>query len=227
MDRRRLQLALRRTSSLPALLLLAAAVQPAKLQAQDGDRDQWQRVPDVIAALAIGPGSQVADIGAGSGYFVTHLSRHVGTGGMVFAVEISEADLSRLRRLAEEDDLANIEVVRGEIDDPELPDESLDAVLVVDAYHEMTEYEAMLAGMRGALKPGGRLVIIDLAPRDGSASRDDQTDSHRIGIEFAQQEVRTAGFEVIGSDPEFTRTGRGTRQWMLVAQRPAQPDSGS
>ena len=227
MDRRRLRLALRRASSFPALLLLAAAVQPANLQAQSGERDRWQRVPDVIAALAIGPGSQVADIGAGNGYFTTYLSRHVGAGGMVFAVEISEADLSGLRRLAEEEDLDNIEVVRGEIDDPELPEESLDAVLVVDAYHEMTEYEAMLAGMRGALKPGGRLVIIDLAPRDGSASRDHQTDSHRIGIEFAQQEVRTAGFEVIESDPEFTRTGRGTRQWMLVAQRPAQTESGS
>jgi len=227
MDRRRLQFALRRTSSLPALLLLAAAVQPANLPAQGGDRDQWQRVPDVIAALAIGAGSQVADIGAGNGYFTTHLSRQVGAGGVVFAVEIGEAELSRLERLAEQQDPNNIEVVRGEIDDPELPKESLDAVLVVDAYHEMTEYEAMLAGMRGALKPGGRLVIIDLAPRDGSASRDHQTDSHRIGIEFAQQEVRTAGFEVIESDPEFTRTGRGTRQWMLVAQRPAQPESGS
>ena len=227
MDRRRLQFALRRTSSLPALLLLAAAVQPANLQAQGGDRDQWQRVPDVMAALAIGPESQVADIGAGNGYFTTHLARHVGSGGVVFAVEIGAAELARLTQLAEEKQLDNIEVVRGEIDDPELPKESLDAVLVVDAYHEMTEYEAMLAGMRGALKPGGRLVIIDLAPRDGSASRDHQTDSHRIGIEFAQQEVRTAGFEVIESDPEFTRTGRGTRQWMLVAQRPAQPESGS
>ncbi|MBK5098223.1 MAG: class I SAM-dependent methyltransferase [Gemmatimonadetes bacterium] len=214
-------------SPVPALLLLALALQPADLRAQSGDRDQWQRVPDVIAALAIGPGSQVADIGAGNGYFTTHLARHVGSSGAVFAVEISEGELSRLRRLAEDAGLDNVEVVRGVIDDPGLPKQSLDAALVVDAYHEMTEHDAMLAGMRRALRPGGRLVIIDLVPNDRSASRDRQTESHRISIELVEQEVRAAGFEVLESDPEFTSTGRGTRQWMLVARRPAQPGTGS
>jgi predicted methyltransferase len=216
-----------RETPILVLLLLAAALLPADLQAQSGDRDQWQRVPDVIAALAIGSGSQVADIGAGSGYFTTYLARHVGADGAVFAVEIGEGELSRLRRLAEDEGLENIEVVRGEIDDPRLPEQSLDAVLVVDAYHEMTEHEAMLAGMHRALEPGGRLVIIDLAPNDGSAPRDRQMDTHRISIYLVEQDLLAAGFEVIESDPEFTKTGRGTRQWMLVAQRPDQPESGS
>jgi ubiquinone/menaquinone biosynthesis C-methylase UbiE len=110
-------------------------------------------VPDVVAALAIGEGSRVADVGAGSGYFTEHLAREVGAGGRVFAVEISERSLSQLRRLAEDENLDNIEVVPGEVDDPKLPERSLDAVLVVDAYHEMTEYEAMLSGMYRALKP--------------------------------------------------------------------------
>ena len=210
-----------------ALLLLALALQPADLRAQSGDRDQWQRVPDVIAALAIGTGSQVADIGAGNGYFTTHLAGHVGSSGAVFAVEISEGELSRLRRLAEDAGLDNVEVVRGEIDDPGLPKQSLDAALVVDAYHEMTEHDAMLAGMRRALRPGGRLVIIDLVPNDGSASRDRQTDSHRISIDLVEREVRAAGFEVLESDAHFTSTGRGTGQWMLVARRPARSGSGA
>jgi predicted methyltransferase len=227
MNRRRLQLALRCHPWFPALLLLAAAGQPASLRAQNAERDEWQRVPDVIAALAIDAGSQVADIGAGNGYFTRHLSGQVGPDGVVFAVEIGESELSRLRQLANIEDLDNIEVVRGEIDDPKLPGQTLDAVLVVDAYHEMTEHESMLAGMRRALRPGGRLVIIDLAPYDGSASRDRQTDSHRIGIDFVEREVRAAGFELLESDPGFTRTGRGTGQWMLVARRPAQSGSGS
>ena len=208
-------------------LLLTAGHLPADLRAQNADRDEWQRVPDVIAALAIGGGSQVADVGAGNGYFTTHLARQVGASGAVFAVEIGESELSRLKRLVEQQELDNIEVVRGEIDDPKLPERTLDAVLVVDAYHEMTEHEQMLAGMRRALRPGGRLVIIDLAPYDGSASRERHTDSHRIGIDLVEREVRAAGFELLESDPGFTRTGRGTGQWMLVARRPAQPGSGS
>ena len=213
--------------SLSLALVVVAALLPADLRAQNRDRDQWQRVPDVIAALAIGPGSQVADIGAGNGYFTTHLARHVGADGVVFAVEIGEAELSRLTQLAEEEQLDNIEVVRGEIDDPRLPEQSLDAVLVVDAYHEMTEHEAMLAGIRGALEPGGRLVLIDLAPTDGSSSRDRQTESHRIGIDLVEQEVRAAGFEVLDRDPQFTSTSRGRGQWMLVARRPLKSGSDS
>ncbi len=136
----------------------------------------------MIAALDIGGGSQVADIGAGNGYFTTHLARQVGASGAVFAVEIGESELSRLRRLAEDEDLENIQVVHGEINDPRLPEESLDGVLVVDSYHEMTENEKLLAGMHRALRPGWRLVIIDLVPNDESAPRDRQTDSHRIAL---------------------------------------------
>jgi predicted methyltransferase len=202
------------------LLLAAGSARPDVAGAQSGDRDAWQRVPDVMAALAIGPGSRVADVGAGSGYFTSRLAREVGAGGRVYSVEIDEGSLSRLGRLANDEGLENIEVVRGETDDPRLPEGSLDAVLVVDAYHEMTEYEAMLAGIYSALKSGGRLVILDLVPPDGSTSRDRQVDRHRIGIDLVEQEVLAAGFEVLDSDPQFTRTGRGRGQWMLTARRP-------
>jgi predicted methyltransferase len=205
---------------LTCLLLAAGSAQPDVAGAQSGDRDAWQRVPDVMAALAIGPGSRVADVGAGSGYFTSRLAREVGAGGRVYSVEIDEGSLSRLGRLANDEGLENIEVVRGETDDPRLPEGSLDAVLVVDAYHEMTEYEAMLAGIYSALKSGGRLVILDLVPPDGSTSRDRQVDRHRIGIDLVEQEVLAAGFEVLDSDPQFTRTGRGRGQWMLTARRP-------
>ena len=78
-------------------------------------------MPDVITALSIGAGSRVADVGAGSGYFTEHLARDVGTGGRVFAVEISEPALARLGRLAESQSLDNVEVIRAQIDDPGLP----------------------------------------------------------------------------------------------------------
>ena len=206
-----------------ASLLLAAGSWPAEAQAQRGDRDAWQNVPEVMAGLDIREDSRVADVGAGSGYFTSHLARKVGAGGRVFAVEISVSELSRLRRLAEDEGLGNIEVVRGEIDDPMLPERSLDAVLVVDAYHEMTEHEAMLAGIYRALRPGGRLVVLDLAPSDDSASRDRQTGRHRIDIDLAEQEVRAAGFQVVDRHPRFTRTPNGRTQWMLVARVAASP----
>lgn len=201
-------------------LLVAAGAWPAEIRAQRGDRDTWQRVPDVMAAMAVGAGSRVADIGAGSGYFTAHLARTVGAGGRVFAVEISERELTRLSRMAEDEGFENIEVIRGEVDDPGLPEQALDAVLVVDAYHEMTEYEAMLAGMYEALEPGGRLVILDLAPSDGSASRGRQVGNHRIGIDVVEQEVQAAGFEIVQREPQFARTGGGRGQWMVVARRP-------
>ena len=225
MSKRTLRIAPHSVTWLLAWLLLVAGSWPAGVRAQSGDRDSWQRVPEVMAALAIGTGSRVADVGAGTGYFTSHLAREVGAYGRVYAVEISESELSRLSRLAEDEGLDNIEVVRGETDDPRLQAQSLDAVLVVDAYHEMIEYEAMLAGMYSALRAGGRLVILDLAPSDGSTSRDGQVDRHRIGIDLVEQEVRAAGFEILDSDPQFTRTGRGRGQWMLIARRPVRNGS--
>lgn len=225
MSRRYLPVSPRRFFGLVTLLLLTAGLQPAELRAQRGERDAWQRVPEVMAALAIGTGSLVADIGAGSGYFTAHLARQVGVGGRVFAVEIGERELSRLRQMAEDAGLQNIEVIRGEIDDPGLPEQSLDAVLVVDAYHEMTEHEAMMDGVYRALEPGARLVILDLAPADGSTSRDRQIASHRISIDLVEEEVRAAGFEVLERYPRFTTTGGGRTQWMLVVRRPARTGS--
>jgi ubiquinone/menaquinone biosynthesis C-methylase UbiE len=209
----------REPSWLLICVLLAAGLHPADLDAQRRNRDSWQRVPDVIAALAIGEGSRVADVGAGSGYFTEHLARHVGAGGRVFAVEISERSITQLRRLAEGEDLDNIEVVRGAVDDPRLPEHSLDAVLVVDAYHEMTEYEAMLSGMFRALKPGGRLAILDHVPSDSSESRDQQTRSHELSIDIVEQELSEAGFEILDRDERFTQSGRNHGQWLLVARR--------
>jgi len=210
---------------LPAWLLLACgfpalALQSRALSAQSV-RDGWQRVPEVVSALSVDAGSQVADIGAGSGYFTSHLSMQVGPSGRVLAVDISDRALDQLARLVESEELENVDVIRGEIDDPALPERSLDAVLIVDAYHEMTEYEEMLAGVYKALKPGGRFVILDLVPSDSSAARGRQTANHRLGISLVEREIREAGFEVIERDPRFTRSGRGSGQWMLVARRPA------
>jgi ubiquinone/menaquinone biosynthesis C-methylase UbiE len=205
-----------------AVLVATATLAPGLTAQQDAARDAWQRVPDVFAALAIGEGSRVADVGAGRGYFTARLADRVGRAGRVYAVDVDESSLSRLRSLVETDSLLNVEVIHGAADDPRLPPGELDAVLVVDTYHEMTEHAAMLAGMLRALKPGARLVLLDFRPPDPSASRSGQTARHTIAMEIAERELADAGFAILRREADFAEAGgyRRSRQWMLVAQRP-------
>lgn len=214
-----------------ALWLLAplCAVQLAALPAaaQGDDRDRWQRVPEVVRALGIGPGGRVADVGAGSGFFTERLSPVVGAAGRVFAVDVADWSLRQLERRVRERGLANVTVVRGALDDPRLEPESVDAVLVVDAYHDMDQPAPMLAGMLRALRPGGRLVMVDFAPSASraGAARARQTARHELSPDTAARELREAGFEVVERVDVFARQpgprGRLYTQWMLVARRPA------
>jgi ubiquinone/menaquinone biosynthesis C-methylase UbiE len=201
-----------------AALALAAVLLPAAVSSQVNrtSRDDWQRVDDVIVALDIDEGETIADVGAGSGFFTFRLSPRVGPDGRVLAVDINARVLRELRETAEQEGFANIETIVSEPNDPMLPDQSVDGILVVNAYHEMHEYETMLAGFRRALRLGGRLVILDMPPRDSTLSREQQVSGHDIAIGLVAQELEAAGFEVIEQVPDFVRGGR-RRQWMLVA----------
>ena len=181
-------------------------------QAQRTARDTWQRVDDVVAALQVDEGDRIADVGAGSGFFTFRLSPRVGPNGRVIAEDVDRAVLARLRATAERRGLRNVETVVGETDDPRLPERSLDGVLIVNAYHEFYEHEPMLAGIRRALRPGGRLVILDM-PRDSTLSRAAQMAEHGLAIGIAARDLVAAGFRVLSQDPDFIRN----RQWMVVA----------
>ncbi len=198
---------------------LTLAVGAGELEAQADSRDDWQRVPDILGALAIAEGSRVADVGAGSGYFTEHLARAVGVGGRVFAVDISERALSQLRERVHDAGLTNVEVIRGEVDDPRLPVGSLDAVLVVNAYHMMTERASMLSGMFIALRPGGRLVIVDKDMKVSTHDSAHPTPTNELSIDLAERDLLGAGFVILERDPEFTVSGHGVHQWLLVARR--------
>ena len=195
-------------------------------------RDQWQRVPDILSALGATGGAHIADIGAGHGYFTTRIAKAVGPTGRVYAVDVSPVSLRELR-----DTLGNeyphVEIVRGDEDNPRLPAATLDGVLIVNAYHEFAEYRSMLAHMRAALKPGGRLVLVEPIPRTGDTTRAAQTKRHSIAIELAEADLREAGFEVVTKDAAFvsrpehmhdsarTAAGDKSTDWLLVARRPA------
>lgn len=190
----------------------------------EAQREKWQRVTEIFDAMLVRPGAVVADVGAGDGFFTVRLARAVGPEGRVLAVDIGDEPLRRLRTRAADEDLRNVEVIEGAADDPRLPAASVDAVLIVNAYHEMTEHKAMLAKIRAALKPGGRLVIVEpIAPSRRDASREQQTRNHEIAAAFVRDDVAAASFiELSLVDPFTTRPQGSDQEWMLVLT-PAQP----
>ncbi len=216
-------------AALAAVLWFGAPL-GARQEHQETPRDQWQRTADVFEAMGLGPGSVVADLGAGGGWFTTRLARAVGAGGRVYAVDVNPISLRELRDSLPKE-LTNVEIVRGEEHDPKLPPAQLDAVLVVNAYHEFAEYAAVLAKVREALKPGGRLVLIEPTPRRvEDTTRSAQTRRHSIGMSFVETELAQAGYEIVRKDAEFVvrpihRESNGTTvtptDWLLVARRPA------
>ncbi len=140
----------------------------------------------------------MADVGAGAGYYAMRLSTIVGPQGKVFAEEIWNPALRSLDLRVKLFDLHNVEVVKGEDDNPKLPAESLAAVVVVNSYHHFEKYEPMCEQILHSLKPGGRLVIADyslLAHRQ--KSRADQLKIHEIDPDLVRAELTRAGFRVL------------------------------
>ena len=176
------------------------------------------------------PGAIVADLGAGGGYYSMRLSDVVGPTGKVFAEDISENSMGWLHRRVQVFDLQNVEVVKGEADNPKLPADSFAAVLVVNSYHHFEQYEAMDQQILRMLKPGGRLVIADYSlPAHRAESRADQVKAHEIDANLVREELMRIGFHVLKCDDPFlkrmTDVTNGDRigaadMWLMVAVRP-------
>jgi ubiquinone/menaquinone biosynthesis C-methylase UbiE len=132
------------------------------------ERESEERPEEVLDALKIRPGDVVADVGAGVGYFSLRLARRVGKAGRVFAVDIQQAMLDRLKDVRDAQKLDNLELILGTETDPKLPVNSIDLVLMVDVYHEFSRPAEMMEKIRGALKPAGRLVLVEYRGEDPS-----------------------------------------------------------
>jgi ubiquinone/menaquinone biosynthesis C-methylase UbiE len=126
-----------------------------------------EEAPDrVVAALGLRPGQVVADFGAGTGYFTWRLARAVGPTGRVFAVDLQPEMLERLRENMAARAVTNYRPVLATEQDPRLPENSLDLVLLVDVYHELAWPHEVLAALGRALKPGGRLALVEYRAED-------------------------------------------------------------
>ena len=218
----------RRKAWAPATLALlsgAALVGLLRLHAGQDDkakfaeRDAWQRPEEVMDKLGLKPGSVVADVGCGSGYFTFHFAARVGPQGKVYAEDVESAVLEKIQTRAHQEHLGQIEVIQGTPDDSYLPAGQLDAILVMNAYHEMKEYNSMLRGMHRALKPGGLLAIIDHEAALGEPRRTYQED-HRIPAELVREDLARNGFHFLGSEPGFLSADTHKNFFFLIFQKP-------
>ena len=148
------------------LLAPAAAQQTALTDAQIQAAEL--ELPELAKLLNLKPGMTVADVGAGFGAWTVRFAKFVGPAGRVYATDIGAAQLASLRDYTAREGLKNVTVIEGAPDSTNLPAQCCDAILIRDAYHHLTQPAPILASMTAALKPGGRLAVIDFPPRPSS-----------------------------------------------------------
>ena len=162
------------------------------------DRDQWQRPDRIMDALAIADASVVADVGAGSGWFTIRLARRVGPQGLVFAQDVQQEMLSAISRRVQREGLANVKPVLGKGSDPHLPANTLDAVLLVDAYHEIEDRVTLLSNIAQSLKPQGRIGVIDFKLNGGGGPGPDAEE--RVSPDVVINDATRAGLRLVASE---------------------------
>jgi SAM-dependent methyltransferase len=162
-----------------------------------------EEAPDVaLDALKIAKGSSVADIGAGSGYITERLAARVGPAGRVFANDVQPQMLDLLARRLARRKITNVTLVQGDIDDPKLADASVDLEIMVDVYHEFSRPQAMLRHLRSALKPGGRMVLVEYRKEDPAIPIRPE---HKMSVAEAKLEVESEGFALARVDESLPR----------------------
>ena len=155
-----------------------------------------EEMPDeMLAAMGLEDGDVVADIGVGSGFHTRRMARLVAPTGTIYAVDIQPEMLEILRGYVEEEGLTGIVPVLSEFDDPKLPEGEIDWILLVDVYHEFSNHEAMLAKMRQALKPDGRVALVEYRVEDGTG--DHIKPDHRMSVRQVLSEWNPAGFDLV------------------------------
>lgn len=183
------------------------------------DRDRWQKADKIIEELKLTAASQVADIGCHEGYLTVKLAA---VASRVYAVDIESGKLERLKVVLERRKITNVTPVLGKTDDPRLPESKLDAVVILDTYHEIRSHQEVLSSIYLSLKPGGRLVICDpIADERRNMSRAEQASRHEVSMAFVKEDLEAAGFKILREQEDFVdrRKEKGDRMWLLVASR--------
>jgi len=178
------------------------------------DRDEFEKPREVVRAMALQKGMTVADVGTGIGYMLPFLSRAVGPEGRVIAEDIFDDFLASAKQRAQNRNLANVTFVRGTETDPTLPEGAADEVLALDVYHHFDYPEKMLAGIHKALKPGGKLVIVEYYKRP-EAMPDGRAMTHiRLDMPDVIKEIEANHFHLL-SEKEHIKDS----QYILILEK--------
>jgi len=166
------------------------------------ERDE-EEAPDVaLGVLKIAKGATVADIGAGSGFITERLAARVGPTGKVYANDVQPQMLQMLAVRLVKKKIANVTLVQGELDDPKLPAGEMDLEIMVDVYHEFSRPQQMLRRLREALRPGGRMVLLEYRKEDPTVPIRPE---HKMTIAEAKMEVEAEGFTLSKVDESLPR----------------------
>ena len=205
------------------VLVSISTLATAQYAADDwAERDTWMDVNAIFDEAGIEKGSFVADIGCHEGYLSIHLAKRIGNEGQVFAVDVRADRLTVLEENLEERKLKNVNVIHGDYDNPKLPINALDVVIIMDTYHEMDDYMKILGHVHRSLKSGGRIVIIEkLKSKIKGKSREAQTDAHSLGMKYVRRELTKAGFKEVYDNDDLGDWEHDTDKviWMLIAEK--------
>lgn len=174
----------------------------------DPARDAWQRPTDVVAAMKIAPGATIADLGAGTGYFLPHLAKAVGPTGKVIALDVEPKMVDYMKQRAAKAGLANVEARVVEKGDPGLAVASVDHVLVVDTWHHLDQRLLYAGKLAKALRPGGTVVVVDFT----LTSEKGPPKAHRLSAETVASELAAGGLTTrivpVGLPEQYVVEGR-------------------
>lgn len=159
------------------------------------ERDARLQPQRILTLLGVRSGSSVADIGAGGGWFTVRAAQRVGSDGTVFAEDINPAAIKAINDRAQREHLPQVRAVLGLPDDPKLPPNSIDAVVILKTYHEIAHPQLLLRNLVPSLRPGAKLGVID---RNGNGA------NHGLNEAIVVAELGRAGFRRVGRY-DFTR----------------------
>lgn len=172
-------------------------------------RGERLHINQVMDVLAIAPGKTVADIGAGSGWFTVLAAKRVTNSGTVYAVDINPEAVQYIEQRVKKEQLPNVKAVLSKPDDPDLPANSIDSVLLLKTYHEVANPIALLHNLRGSLKPGARVGVID---RNGNG------EDHGVQKEVVIREAGQAGYRLLEEHDDLVKADKVDYFLVFVAK---------
>lgn len=158
---------------------------------EDPARDAWQRPDEVLRFLGVGDGARVADIGAGTGYFAVRAAKLVGPSGRVWGIDVEPGMVEHLRSRARDLGLSQLEAILTNPDDPGIPAGAADLVLIVNTWHHIEDRGAYLGKLRGRLRDGGRVAVVDYHEGDLPVG---PPAGHKLSRDAVLEEFQRAGW---------------------------------